>query len=145
MKYLATLLIVLTFFNTNVKAQSTSQIKGTSTLIIHLNGLESDDGTVIVGIYNEETAWLNKVYKAVNTEIIDGKASVSIDSLPQGTYAISCYHDQNGNKELDTKYFGIPSEPYACSNGAVGRFGPPAWDDAKLSLTENQTKTSIQF
>ena len=32
--------------------------------------------------------------------------------LPEGEYAISLFHDENENKELDTNFIGIPKEAF---------------------------------
>jgi uncharacterized protein (DUF2141 family) len=49
-----------------------------------------------------------------------------------GTYAISAFHDENGNGKLDTGLFGIPSEGWGTSRNATGSMGPPSWADARF-------------
>ena len=66
-----------------------------------------------------------------------GEITWRIDDLPFGRYAISAYHDENGNGELDTGLFGIPSEDYGFSNNARGGFGPPDFADAAFDFTES--------
>lgn len=53
--------------------------------------------------------------------------------VPPGTYAVSLFHDQNGNGRLD-KALGIPKEGYGFSRNAPVRFGPPSFADARFAV-----------
>ena len=67
---------------------------------------------------------------------------MTFEDIPEGTYAVSIFHDENDNGKMDTNFLGIPSEDYGCSNDASGFLGPPKWEDAKFQLKEN---TSIKI
>ena len=54
--------------------------------------------------------------------------------LPDGIYAIGLYVDSNNNEQLDTNFFGIPTEQFGFSNNAKGRFGPPLFESASFEL-----------
>ena len=43
--------------------------------------------------------------------------------VPIGEYAITLYHDENGNEKLDKNVFGIPKERYGFSNNEYGPHG----------------------
>ena len=60
-----------------------------------------------------------------------------------GTYAVSLFHDENGNGRLD-KTMGIPSEGYGFSRDAPVRFGPPKFDAAKFAVSGNDVTLKIQ-
>jgi uncharacterized protein (DUF2141 family) len=75
--------------------------------------------------------------------IINGEASLTIDSLQYGTYAIKVFHDENSNGEFDTNVLGIPSEDYGFSNNASGWFGPPRWEKAKFLFNEKDMTVQI--
>src|SRR3546814_1591535 len=58
-----------------------------------------------------------------------------------GRYSVALYHDENGNKEFDKDFLGIPSEGYGFSKNPGFRFGVPkqeetlfAVEDAPVSL-----------
>lgn len=123
----------------------TEAIAQTCSLTIELTDLKSDEGLLMVGLYNTADTWLAKNYKGEITEIKDGKATVVFDNLPYGIYAVSSIHDEDSNHELNTGLFGIPSEPYASSRGAKGRFGPPKWEDAKFELSSATAIEIIKF
>ncbi len=59
--------------------------------------------------------------------------------LPEGSYAIACFHDANNNDELDRTFTGIPSEAYGFSNDARGVFGPPDLSDQLFVHRERQS------
>jgi len=119
--------------------------EGGYTLTVNVEGLESNEGFVNVGLYNSEGTWLKSIFAKQKSRIKNNKATVQLTNIPEGTYAISSYHDQNEDDKLDIGWFGIPSEPYACSKGAVGRFGPPAWSDAVFTVDSDGQVVSVKF
>jgi uncharacterized protein (DUF2141 family) len=46
----------------------------------------------------------------MNSEIKIGKASYTLKDILSGTYAITILHDENGNKNMDTNFLGLPKE-----------------------------------
>lgn len=65
----------------------------------------------------------------------DGAVKVAFTGLAPGAYAIKAFHDLNGNGILDTNVMGIPSEPFAFSNNAVGSFGPATFEQARFVVS----------
>ncbi|TYP98080.1 uncharacterized protein (DUF2141 family) [Tenacibaculum adriaticum] len=106
-------------------------------ITIEFKGLESDKGSLFVALYNKEDAFLKKGFKGDIVKIVDKKATVVFKDIPKGEYAISAFHDENDNKKMDTKIFGIPKEPVGISNDAKGFMGPPKYKDAKFEVTED--------
>ena len=115
------------------------------TITVTITGLDSDEGQLMVALYNSSDSWLKEGIRGGQTVISDGTASVTFENVPFGTYAISSFHDENSNDKLDTGLFGIPKEPYASSRGAKGVFGPPKWKDAQFELKANQTTEAVKF
>lgn len=99
-------------------------------LTIKIEGLKSDQGTVMIALFNSPENFMNadKAYRREARSISDRACQWVIDGLPAGRYAVSVYHDENGNSKLDAGLFGAPKEPYGFSNNARGKFGPPDWD-----------------
>lgn len=76
---------------------------------------------------------------------IDGSSSTCVfDALTAGTYAVGCFHDENGNGKLDMGTFG-PKEGTAASNNAKGSLGPPKWDDAKFTFSGQKSHIDIDM
>lgn len=108
------------------------------TLTVEFSGLESEKGAVYVAIYDNAKDFLKKAIKGDIVSITDKKAT-AVFTIPQGEYAISAFHDENDNKKMDTKIFGIPKEPIGISNDAKGFMGPPKYKDAKFTLDKDTT------
>ena len=52
--------------------------------------------------------------------------------------AVAVLHDEDRNGQMKTNFIGIPQEGWAASNNAEAQtFGPPRFDDAKLSATDD--------
>ena len=54
-------------------------------------------------------------------------------NVPPGRYAISLFHDENGNGHLDTRMM-MPREGYGFSRDAPVRFGPPPFARAAFAV-----------
>jgi len=117
-----------------------------NTIEVSMTDFDHDNGHVRVGLYNDESKFLNVTFKSVKAEIANGKAAVSFMDIPDGIYAISCYHDEDDSGSLNMIMGMIPSEPYGTSNNAKGFFGPPKWKDAKFLVKDGElTKLEIQL
>ncbi len=92
-------------------------------------------GSVMVALYDSEAAWSGgaPVAQARVDATTDSPTAV-FRGLPAGTYGAKVFHDVDGDGQMDTNPFGIPTEPYAFSNNAVGRMGPPEWDQARFAV-----------
>lgn len=62
------------------------------------------------------------------------------DNLRPGTYAVSVFHDENGNGTTDTNWVGAPVEGYGASGGDLPSLGPPTFDGNDLTLAEGERK-----
>ena len=106
-------------------------------LKISFSNLKEAKGQLYVAVYATESDFLNtdRVY---TKQIVPVKQAGNLEmtfALPPGKYAVSCFHDVNGNGKLDTNLVGIPSEPYGFSNNARPRFRPPYWSEASFSVS----------
>lgn len=137
--------IVFLFFLSMCLSLWGAQAQPGQTIDVHIANFESNDGAVYVALYDAEANWLEKRVRGENTAITNQEARVQFKNVMPGTYAISLFHDANNNKKLDTNFLGIPKEPIACSNNAVGWFGPPAWSDAKFEVKEELVELKISF
>ncbi|WP_350288097.1 DUF2141 domain-containing protein [uncultured Croceitalea sp.] len=137
---LATLLLVAVSTNVlNAQDQAMGKIRVT------VSEASSDKGNMIIGLYDSEKKWLEKVYMGMVSEIKDGKCEVLFEKIPYGDYAVSLFHDKNNNKKFDMFLGFMPKEDYGTSNGAKGNFGPPKWEDAKFKLSEEEKLITIKL
>ncbi|MBR07982.1 MAG: hypothetical protein CMP48_09870 [Rickettsiales bacterium] len=118
----------------------------TTNLTIEVTNFKNTDGKLRVALFNSEGTYLKDSQYTSDTLVYSQElVKVSFTGLPNGEYAISIYHDQNDNGELDANFMGIPTEPYAFSNNAKGRFGPASYADSKFSLNQSNQIHSIQL
>ena len=108
----------------------------TATLTIEVYGLESDNGSVAVALYDSPASFDQRTAAVASETLVpkDRLATWTVGDLPAGVYAVAVYHDLNDNGELDRKTPGPPSEPYGFSNDARGTFGPPKFSSAAIEL-----------
>jgi uncharacterized protein (DUF2141 family) len=113
------------------------------TLEITVANIKETTGTVRVALYANEDDFLKKFADGRVIEASAKEVTVIFTNLKPGTYAVSTYHDVNGNDKMDS-IVGIPTEPYGFSNNVMGMFGPPSFDKAKVKVEEN-TKSVINL
>lgn len=107
----------------------------TATLVIELNGMKRDEGALVYAVWSGPSGWLEEgAVRDGAVPVENGASTVVLSGLPYGEYAVSAYHDRNGNGRLDTGLFGIPKEPIGTSNDAKIRFGPPKYEDAVFTV-----------
>ncbi len=110
-------------------------------LMVAVKNVESNDGKVSVAVYENADNFLkfDKVFKADSATSQMGTTEVVIKDLPEGTYAVAVFHDENDNDELDTNMLGIPKEPLGFSKGKMKTFGPPDFKECAFELTSDQS------
>jgi len=64
-------------------------------------------------------------------------------NLKPGSYALTVFQDLNGNGQLDRNLFGMPTEPFGFSNDAMGRMGPPDFDQAAIVVGAENRSVSV--
>lgn len=116
-----------------------------SAVTIEISGVSSDEGAVFIALYSDNENWLRATDFSKKALIVNGSVVVKFENIPNGQYAISVFHDENNNGELDTNFMGIPKEDFACSNEAKGRFGPPKWEDAVFEVNGIDLIKPIKF
>ena len=114
-------------------------------LSIKVNGIKDQEGQILIALFDSEENFLENRVEGAVKPVAGGTVTFTFDSLKQGVYAISVFHDINSNKELDSNFIGIPTEPYAFSNNAKGSFGPPKFEDCKFEIVDNVLNLNISL
>jgi len=60
--------------------------------------------------------------------------AVIFKNLPEKTYAVCVFHDEDSDGKLKTNWLGMPREGVGSSNNAKGRLGPPRFSAAAFPL-----------
>ncbi len=124
------------------QTSTTKLAEGISVTVTAVNAL-SDNGTVKFAFYNEENFMKQPVYSK-STSLENRKSTVVFENVPQGNYAIICFHDENNNNLMDFNESGIPIESYGLSNNKMN-FGPPEFESAKFEVKSNSLILEIKF
>ncbi|HYC99112.1 DUF2141 domain-containing protein [Brevundimonas sp.] len=99
-------------------------------------------GAVMVALYDSSAAWSGgRPVGQMKLDVAAGETTATFDGLPAGDYAARAFHDVNGDGEMNVNPFGIPTEPYAFSNNAVGNMGPARWDQARFTVSGATAQT----
>lgn len=109
-------------------------------LEVEIEGIPNTKGTLFIGLFNSSASFpqFGKQYKGI---VIDHNAKTytyKFKDLPQDTYALAIYHDENNNRKLDKNLFGAPIEAYGFSNNARETFSAPSFESAKIKLDRNK-------
>ena len=101
----------------------------------------ANTGKVMVVLYDSEAAYEGgQPARVAQVNVATGQHEAVFD-LPAGAYGVKAFHDVNGNGKMDVNPFGMPSEPYAFSNNAVGTMGPAKWDRARFEVSGATAQT----
>jgi uncharacterized protein (DUF2141 family) len=114
-------------------------------LILKLNNLKSDKGSIAVAVFNKSESFPKKAQDAVFKSFTKTTNFPLNIKVPKGEYAISIFHDKNDNQKLDTNFIGIPKEAFGFSNDVMGLMGPPSFDEAKFSVYDDKSTISIKL
>lgn len=136
--------ICLFAFNTallflgNVMAQ-------TGSIEVNVTNIESKKGTIRIGLFASEKDFLKNAIKGKVVKASGSEVTVSFENLEPGEYAVSVIHDENENGELDKNVFGIPKEGFAFGNNAMGSFGPPSFEKAKIVISDQRERQVLKL
>ena len=128
-----TLFAVMVFANLPAIAFTQSSCPG---IHVKIPNISNSTGNIACGIFESPEGFPNKfldLAKAIIiTKIQKTEAQCDFSDIPPGTYAIAVIHDENMNGELDTNWFGVPTEGYGFSNTTIDEFGAPAFSAASF-------------
>lgn len=120
-----------------------AEITAQPVLEIVVKGIKEPKGSVRIGLFTNGEDFLKKAAEGRVVKVEGEEVTVVFEKLKRGNYGISVIHDENDNGELDTNIVGIPKEGFAFGNNAMGAFGPPAFDKAKVILSDSLVKQVI--
>ncbi len=96
----------------------------------------STTGSVMVVLFSSKAGYDgNQPVAAMTVPASASPVTVTFDGLAPGSYGMKSFHDLDGDGEMDTNPFGMPIEPYAFSNNAVGNMGPASWERARFNVS----------
>lgn len=116
--------------------------------LLNLNvlNIKANKGVIQVLIFKSSDGFPEEVHKAVKSLSIPVKnfsASVVIEDLSPGKYAISLFHDEDGDGKLRKNSVGIPVDKYGFSNNPTLFFGPPSFSKCAFSVNSSPVLIEI--
>lgn len=108
---------------------------------VDILNVKNNIGNISIGLFNSKDTFLSKPFKGLILKTQSNTMKCQFQNIPNGTYAIALYHDENLNKKLDKNFFGIPKEGYGFSNNAKPLFGPPSFEKAKFVVNNDANLT----
>ena len=115
---------------------------------IRVTGVRSASGQVTALLFLGDGGFPAKEARALRRVSVPaslGETTLRFAGVAPGSYAVTVYHDENGNGKLDTNWIGIPKEPVAVSNNAKGRMGPPKYKDAMFTIEDGDKALQISL
>ena len=113
-------------------------------VIIRFSDLKSNDGKLALAVYRSEDIFLSlEPFRDYTASLKSENLDMSL-TLPSGTFAISLFHDENSNNEMDRSMLGLPLEGFGFSNNVMGLFGPPSFKKASFKIV-GDTILNIQI
>lgn len=109
--------------------------------------VQSDEGQVLVWVYDNKDDWLSDRYRTFKTVKVAGNRvgnSVTLELLlPPGEYALSVFQDEDSDTKLKSNFIGLPKEPAALSNNLRPKFGPPRYKDAVFTIGDKLVEQKL--
>ena len=115
-------------------------------LTITVKDVRSTDGAVFIAVYDSDSTFMNPQHAKFTSRAsaVKGEVKFVFHNVPSGKYAVTSYHDENGNGKLDTNAVGFPTEGVGFSNEAKVRSGPPSFAEAAFDF-DGKADKAIAF
>ena len=91
-----------------------------------MTGAESTKGNILVAVCSEREFLQPTCSWSGRAKAHPGPVTITVE-VPQGTYAVQAFQDEDGNGFVTTNALGMPSEPMGFSNNPAIRFSAPSF------------------
>ena len=113
-------------------------VQATDVTVI-ITGVASTKGTVNATLHDGADGFPQErqMVMGVFAPAAQDHVTLVFKGVAPGRYAITAFHDENGDGALSTNLLGIPNEPFGFSQNARGSFGPPSFDKAAFEVSDD--------
>jgi uncharacterized protein (DUF2141 family) len=112
-------------------------------LEVTVENIRTTSGNIRVGLFDSEPEFLKKAIIGKVIKATADKVTVVFENIKPGEYGLSVFHDENENGELDSNAIGLPKEGFAFGNNAMGMFGPPSFEKAKVTVSKDKVVRQV--
>ncbi len=115
-------------------------------LIVEVDSLNNQKGEVCFKLFSgsrgfpdgNESAIKRQCVKIANNSLI-----ITLNNIPSGSYAVSVFHDLNGDRKLNRNSLGMPTEGYGFSNNPIVSRGVPNYGECVFLVAGSNTRIKI--
>lgn len=100
---------------------------------VTLEGVQARGGQVLVALQSRDQFMQAEGFSARVEAPAEGPLTLVFEDVPAGDYALSAFHDENGDYQMQSSAAGIPVEGWAMSNGEA-LMGPPTFDIVRVAI-----------
>jgi len=138
--------VIAAVFCAAVVLATAQQQQAMSDLVVEADGFRDSSGQAILQIRGSDDPFRPDRFSfQFFAPIHAGAARFEVRVIPARKWALTVFHDRNGNGRLDHNLFHLPSEPL----GFSGRYrigllsGPPTFDKLAVELVPGPAKVVI--
>ncbi|EKE87560.1 DUF2141 domain-containing protein [Idiomarina xiamenensis] len=107
-------------------------------LTVVVTGVSSAEGNIRAVLCQEDEQFPNVCEIRQVVPAAEGTVKIVFPDIPAGEYAFAAFHDANDDQRLNFSQNGMPAEGLIFSQDAMGRMGPPNFQDSAFELTDDQ-------
>ncbi|MEM6558537.1 MAG: DUF2141 domain-containing protein [Myxococcota bacterium] len=109
--------------------------------------VENTDGQVGCNLFRSADGFPSDRKKAVQSvaskKLQADPVLCTFKNVAPGTYAAAVMHDEDGDGELDSNLFGVPTEGYGATNNKLPRLASPKFDASSFKVAAGETKRLV--
>jgi uncharacterized protein (DUF2141 family) len=108
---------------------------------VNITNIQPLTGNIMVALFNSKETYfdIDQMYEGFEIPADSSRVECTFQDLPIGTYAITIYHDEDNNGEMNRSWIGMPKEGYAFSNNFTSLIKPASFKDAAFQLQKDTT------
>jgi uncharacterized protein (DUF2141 family) len=119
-----------------------------TTIRVTVENVRNSKGLITAVLYDDNPKTFLKSgsrLDRIRVEAREGATELCLNAPATGRYAVALYHDENGNKEFDTDFLGIPTEGYGFSQNPGFRFGKPDVEETVFAIETDPVALNISM